>query len=710
MTAPSASEPLRSGSQLPARARLCRPGDTCWVRLPAERVAFLVDAEAYYGALYHTLRAARTRVWIVGWDVHARTRLRPGAQPGKRGAGRLSELGPFLDFLVRRRRGLRIHVLEWDYSVLFARERGFAPWIDLDWRTHPRVKFLLDDRHPLGASLHEKIVVVDDTVAFVGGLDLTIRRWDTPEHRGQDPRRVDPWGRPYDPFHDVQMMVEGEVARAIGEEIRRRWNELSGMRVRRLPPGEPSLWPESVPVDVRRANVAVARTEGGPPGVREIERLHLEAIRSARDSIYVENQYFSAESVADALCARLAEPDGPEVVLVLPAMCSGFLEERTMGARRALLLEKLREADRFGRFRAYAPQVPGVERVNVHAKLMIVDDALARIGSANLANRSLGLDRECDLALEAEGRSDVSLAIARLRTRLLSEHLGVAPERFDGVRRECGGSLIRAIEALRHGPRTLAPLEPKAVGTAWLVLPVDPAEPAELWEPLARWTPDELRDPHRRSALLGLAGALAFAILIGLAWLTLDAGALLYSQRDSHLLVGPGFALLVALGVQLFLPVSGMILVGLVALGPLTGGLWSLVGALGGAVGGWSLGRYWVGHRIERIAPARIAAFRRRLWQRSVLDVAAVRLAPVLPFAIGNLAAGAARVRLGEFLLGTLLSLLPIWAILAALLVSARAAQRDPSPWTATGLLLAAGASAVGFEGLRRWSRSRHAS
>jgi phospholipase D1/2 len=714
MTAPSPSQPLRAYA---APARLCRPGDTCWVRLPARRIAFLVDADAYYRALHDTLLAARANVWIVGWDVHARTRLRVGAAGAQeRGVG---ELGPLLDFLARRRRGLRIHVLEWDYSVLFARERGLAPWVDLDWRTHPRVKFLLDDRHPLGASLHEKIVVVDDTVAFVGGLDLTVRRWDTSEHRGEDPRRVDPWGRPYEPFHDVQMMVEGEVARAIAERVRRRWNELSATRIRRLPPREGSPWPPSVTPDASQAIVAVARTETGPPAVREIERLHLEAIRSARASIYVENQYFSAEVVADALCQRLAEPEGPEVVLVLPISCSGWLEDWTMGARRALLLEKLRKSDRHGRFRAYAPQVPGAERVNVHAKLMIVDDVLARIGSANLSNRSLGLDRECDLALESEGRRDVSLAIVRLRTRLLGEHLGVTPERFDAASREHGGSLIGTIEALRrgtrtlvpHGARTLVPLEPKPATSAWLALPVDPAEPAERWEPLARWTPDELRDPHRRSALLGLAGALVFALLVALGWLVLQEGAPVAARipRDTPVALGAGIALAVALGVQLLLPVTGMLLVALLTLGPALGGFWTLLGAMAGALGGWSLGRYWIGHRIERIAPARIAAFRHRLRERRILDVTAVRLAPLLPFAIGNLAAGAARVRLPEFLLGTLLALLPLWAMLASVCAGVRALRADPSPATAAALLLAVAVSLVAFEGLRRWSRRRHA-
>jgi phosphatidylserine/phosphatidylglycerophosphate/cardiolipin synthase-like enzyme/uncharacterized membrane protein YdjX (TVP38/TMEM64 family) len=685
----------------PAGARICRPGETCWLRLPARRIAFLVDAEAYYAALHETLLAARTRVWIVGWDVNARTQLHPGGEP----------LGPFLDFLARRRRGLRIHVLEWDYSVLLAGERGLAPWIDLDWRTHPRVKFLLDDQHPIGASVHEKIVLVDDTVAFVGGLDLTLRRWDTSEHRAEDPRRIDPSGRPYEPFHDVQMMVEGDVARAIAERVRCRWNELAGARVRRLPLTGGTPWPRNVPADVRDADVAVARTEPAPAGVREVERLYLESIRSARKSIYVENQYFSVEGIADALCARLGEPGGPEVVLVLPSACSGWIEERTMGARRAHLLQRLSAADRFDRFRAYAPRVAGAGRVNVHAKLMIVDDVLARIGSANLSNRSFGFDRECDLALEADGRADVSGAIARLRTRLVSEHLGVTPERFDAVWRGRGRSLVGAIEALREGSRTLVPIEPSSsdAGSGWLALPVDPADISERWEAFARWTPHELRDPHRRGALLGLGGTVGFALLIALGWLACHDGApLLDGTSNAPFLIGAGIALFVALGVQLFLPVTGLIFFALAMLGPGIGGLWALTGALTGAVGGWCIGRYRIGSRIERIAPARIAAFRRRLRQRRPLDIAAVRLTPALPFAIGNLAAGAARVPLPEFVLGTFLSLVPYWAVGAAVLICIRAVQRDPGLGTAASLVVTVLGSALALASLRRWSHRRH--
>ena len=70
---------------------------------------------------------------------------------------------------------------------------------------------------------HQKIVVVDDAVAFSGGLDLTTRRWDTRAHRLDDPGRVDLAGVPYAPFHDVQAIVDGKAAAALAELARVRW-------------------------------------------------------------------------------------------------------------------------------------------------------------------------------------------------------------------------------------------------------------------------------------------------------------------------------------------------------------------------------------------------------------------------------------------------------------------------------------------------------
>src|SRR5581483_3063816 len=91
---------------------------------------------------------------------------------------------------------------------------------------------------------------------------------------------------------------------------------------------------------------------------------------------------------------------------------------------------RLREADRHGRLRVYYPEIPGLyeQCLNVHSKLMIVDDAFVRIGSANLNNRSMGIDTECDLALESMGYARVQQGIVGLRDRLLAEHLGTTPQ------------------------------------------------------------------------------------------------------------------------------------------------------------------------------------------------------------------------------------------------------------------------------------------
>ena len=121
------------------------------------------------------------------------------------------------------------------------------------------------------------------------------------------------------------------------------------------------------------------------PAVREVERLYLDMIASARRAIYIENQYFTSPRIAEALAKRLAEPDGPEIVLVLRLLSHGWLEEPTMHVLRTRLLKRLQEADRYGRFHVYYPHMPGLAEgccLDVHSKMMIVDDqhAAHRLG------------------------------------------------------------------------------------------------------------------------------------------------------------------------------------------------------------------------------------------------------------------------------------------------------------------------------------------
>jgi hypothetical protein len=217
----------------------------------------------------------------------------------------------------------------------------------------------------------------------------------------------------------------------------------------------------------------------------------------------------------------LAEPDGPEVVLVSRLRGGGWLEESTMGALRARMLRALRTADRYGRLRAYYPDHTGLgeQCINLHSKLMVVDDRFAQVGSANLNNRSLGYDTECDLAVETS-EPRVERAIALLRDRLLAEHLDVTPEQVAGALAE-RGSLIGMIEALRGSTRTLTPLDPDAAPQEdTLILDpsiVDPERPVDPDRLAAQFVPRRSRPVAARRVASAVVVLLAAAGLAA-AW------------------------------------------------------------------------------------------------------------------------------------------------------------------------------------------------
>lgn len=433
-----------------AADRILEPGATCWRLARADRLAIVVDAAAYFRALKDAILRARQSVLLIGWDFDMRIALAP--EEHSEVPDRLDE---FLSHVVERNPDVRIRVLRWDLSLVKMPLRATLPLALLDLLQGPRIVLRLDHAHPAAACHHQKIAVIDDALAFCGGIDVTLGRWDTSAHRDDDPNRVHPSGEPYGPWHDATVAVSGDAARVLGELARARWRTATGEQLPAPDPREP-LWPEALDVDLRDADVAVARTQAAyreEPEIREIEALYLRAIATARRWIYIETQYFASQRIADAIAARLRERDGPEIVIVNPVRADGWLEEKAMGSARAILVRDLSRIAPVDRFRIYHPVNASGTSIYVHAKIMIVDDVLVRVGSSNLNNRSMGFDTEADLALEA-GRPEETRFVAHLRNRLLAEHLATTPEAVADALAE-GGSLIAAIERLRRPGRTL---------------------------------------------------------------------------------------------------------------------------------------------------------------------------------------------------------------------------------------------------------------
>jgi phosphatidylserine/phosphatidylglycerophosphate/cardiolipin synthase-like enzyme/uncharacterized membrane protein YdjX (TVP38/TMEM64 family) len=691
---------------------LFQPGRNCLSVARAQRVALLIDGDAYFKTFMEAAERAQRSIIIVGWDFDSRTRLCWDEAP--RGAPLV--LGDFLNFLVRRRRGLRIHILDWDFPMVFGTDREFPPIYGTGWKPHRRVQLRYDNTHPTIGSHHQKIVVIDDVMAFSGGLDLTWQRWDTCEHVADDLRRVAD-GKPYPPFHDVMMAVDGEAAGVLAGIARERWRCATGRKISPVTVTE-DPWPRGLRPELTGIDVAVSRTSpgtNGNPEVREVEALFLDMIAKARRYLYIENQYFTSHKVGAALAARLADPDCPEIVLVSRLLSHGWLEEATMHVLRTRLLRLLRKADRNGRFHAYYPHVPGLADgtcVDVHSKVMVVDEEWLRVGSANLCNRSMGVDTECDLTVEAGGKPGVARVIRDCRDRLLGEHLGTDPARVqEEIERR--GSMSGAIEALRNDGRSLRPLAelPEWSDAVVSIAEItDPERPISIDRLIKEFAPDD--GVQEAGFAWGKALTVA-AVCLGLVamWRYAPLASLVSPERiiawaeDFAGRPWAPFAVLAAYTPASFtlFPRPLITLFAVVAFGPWLGVAYAMTGILIAAVANYLAGRIMHRSTVRRIAGGRLNRVSEVLRKRGLLAMTAVRLVPIAPFAVVGVIAGAIRVRFAHFAGGTVLGMLPGAIATTVFGDQLQSALRDPSQinyWLIAGVVAV---FAAGIYAVRRW-------
>jgi phospholipase D1/2 len=691
-----------------------RPGRNAWRVARAERAAVLIDAANYYGTLRKALMQAQRSIYIIGWDVDSRTPLvGPSGEPDD---DLPRELGHFLSALVERRPELKISILLWDYSLFFTSEREAMPSLTLRWKTPPQIDLCLDDAIPLGSSHHQKIVVIDEALVFSGGLDLTIRRWDTCGHDPSCKYRVDPAGKPYNGFHDVQMMIDGEAAKALTELARARWARAA---VEELPevPDTPAPWPDCVEPHFRNVEIAISRTEppyAAHPAVQEVETLFHDMIGAAHRILYVESQYLTCSGFARTLAKTMRRNPELEAVIVSPYKYRGRLERTVMTSGRARVTRILRKAGVGDRVLMAAPRIHRDGKAadpHVHSKVMIVDDRYLRVGSANLCHRSMGTDTECDLSVAAGDDEAARASVVELRNALIAEHAGVTVEELQAAIAQ-HESLIAAIRSLPKRDNWLQEISDRSL----------PVSPPSMWEYVA--DPRAPIDPTRllsdagtavgrskRRPLLAAAGILlTVGLFLGLAaaWRLTPLGDvtdpdILTSTMTA--LKGPLAAVavmlvFVLLGLLMF-PVMVLIAVTAAVFGAWPGMLYAGLGALASAMVTYGIGR-WLGPRgLRQFFGPRLNLITRSFARKGIPTVTLVRLVPVAPFSIVNLAAGAICIPALDYILGTALGLLPGLTIMSVLGDRAIVLIQQPSlagVAALIGLLVAAIGISVGLQ------------
>jgi len=193
--------------------------------------------------------------------------------------------------------------------------------------------------------------------------------------------------------------------------------------------------------------------------------------------------------------------------IINPRNADGWLEQQVMDAARAHLARAVIERDHADRFRIYVPYTSGGTPIYVHAKLTIIDDEVLRVGSANMNNRSMGLDSECDVFLDARrpANSCIESQIERIRHLLIAEHCGMPVEDVDEQLKD-GKSLIAFLDAAPREGKHIERLPLEVLDDFRRELAdsaiFDPERPDDRFEPIAKRglfrLSGRLRKPLRR--------------------------------------------------------------------------------------------------------------------------------------------------------------------------------------------------------------------
>ena len=357
----------------------------------------LVDGADALSRVVDELRQARSHVHLAGWFVTPDFALQREPEH--------VELQSLLAELAQR---IPVRVLLWAGSPLplFHPDRKDVEAVRQQLRSGTQIEVATDSNERPMHCHHEKIVVVDDRVAFVGGIDLTTYAGDRLDTSAHAARGSVGW-------HDAAALLEGPAVADVAHHFRQRWQAVTGRQL-----AEPST-----PEETGNVEVQVVRTvpehvyDAVPGGDFTILESYRRALRSAERLVYLENQFLWSSEIAEILKAKIERPpsDDFRLVLLLPADPNNGRDDT-----RGQLADLIECDDGAGRVLACTLRALGEGGpcpVYVHAKIGIVDDRWLTLGSANLNEHSLFNDTEMNVVT-----CDAALA-RKTRLRLWSEHL-----------------------------------------------------------------------------------------------------------------------------------------------------------------------------------------------------------------------------------------------------------------------------------------------
>lgn len=652
-----------------------------------ERLAFCYDSASYFAALADLFRLARRRIRIIGWSFDDRILLTRGDE------GRSSaSVGDLLIEQARQHPGLLVELYIWRPPSLFEADQHITRSFKRDAARLKNVSF----RHiPAGsafAARHEKLVIIDDVLAALGGIDLTSGRWDTVAHLSQEPRRRDPSGESYMPYQDLQALFSGPLVEKIWRLLA---EELPGSAP--WSPAEELFWPDDLSPLIGAVEGEVLRTSSSPvpeeEGLHEISDSYRELIASAERSIYIENQYFSSDKITEQLASRLEEQDGPEVVIVMSRELPDAMGRLTMGLSASMHIAKLKAADQWGRLGFYNLFSSDDDEVavKVHTKLMIVDGRYATFGSANISRRSFQFDNELNLFLDAH-LSDRPDAVEELQEILLAQHCGLEREEWRELLERKKGSLVAALSTRVDSEGGIGPpgklLAPGTIPEG-VIEPFDMAEapkPEAAMQEVARRYPRQIVKQVKWAALILLAAALLLGGIYLLMRVDIDLQLLVDSIRrlkEERPVVAGLFTIgAYWLATALFLSVN-LLIIGFAALyGPFLGILYATVGILTAGSFFYILGLLLHNNRkLDRFKLIqRAKAQFQKIRHYGTWAVAISRIVPTAPFVVVNLVTGLMGFRPRQFIAGSLLGLMPGIIAFSVFGNTIRRVFTDPTP------------------------------